>query len=612
MQASTGPHFTQSLARSELVRSLTRTPLHFCPAQVQLLLGCSSAQLQHLLTVSDVRPRFEAKPEVLQCFQLLNALPWDATDTITISSSNARLLMRTHILSEAYVQTFKAASEQAGVPVPAYPTQQPGAQLGGQATQAPGTTTGGTRIIAAARMQLHIQLPEDIPDLPDYDPEEDVWEYGLKSVPAKLDMELDSLEVWSTKPFHMPRGTEYAAAAQDSTMSSMLACIKGYMGFAQGYGGKARDELSLQLYSDPQLFVQFIAYLRKRGLSKASLVKHITVARKVVFYLSSSLLAGSPWREQLMEIRSWMATMEAQINLTMPEPEPKRLPEFDNVLSWVDSLSDLAIGKVTYALRKFGKMTRDSSEAVQHAVLAHLITGASFPVVRLDLIRTLRHPDRKQCDDSNCLKRRLQGDDACKGNRLEILQDGVAGRWSQAFGAGTIRLHIAHGKNDRRKSRANYKVSFDLPAGDLTDLLRAHIKQGCAVLSRSKRPIKLFVSPTGLRFDKSNICSYWKQQVMETSLQFGVQPCPPTHFRTLFVENFTCSEGGAPEELWEGAAIIMGNSVPTWNSSYYPSRRRRMARNTVKAYNSFIQKHRQVQNEEEEEREQEEEQEDYE
>lgn len=519
--------------------------------------------------------------------------------------------MREQNLAEAYVQAFKNASRQMPVP-PAAPTRQTGPAIGQQAVNigpaigqqtahTQGQIPGRARIVAAAQMTVQMQLPEDIPDLPDYDPAEDVWEYGLKSVPAKLDLELESLDIWATKPVHMPRGTEYAAAVQDSTMSSTVHCIKGYMGFAQGYGGRPRYDLSLQLYTDPDLFVQFIAYLRKRNLGKASLMKHIGVARKVVFYLSSTLLPGSPWKQQLMQIRSWMATMETQISLTMPDPEPKRLPQFDQVLMWVESVSVKAVEKVTYALGKFGRMTKASSEAVQHAVLAHLVTGASFPVVRLDLIRTLKHPDRKQCDDTNCLKRKLQGEGSCLGNRLEILQDAVAGRWAQEFGTGTIRLHIAHGKNDRRKSRSNYKVSFDLPPGNLTDLLRAHIRQGCAVLSGSNRPVKLFVSPNGLGFEKSNICLYWKDKVMATALQFGVKPCPPTHFRTLFVENFTCSEGGAPEELWEGAAIIMGNSVPTWNSNYYPSRRRRMARNTVKAYNNFVQKHRPVGNDSEEE-----------
>lgn len=219
--------------------------------------------------------------------------------------------------------------------------------------------------------------------------------------------------------------------------------------------------------------------------------------------------------------------------------------------------------------------------------MACLVVGAYMPPVRLDLIRNLRHPNRVSCDDRDC---RFKPD--CTGNRLEILRDGVGEVWDKRFGKGTIRLHIRHGKNDRRKKAAAYMFAFDLPEGDLTAMLRVHIRMGVYIISRRRRPQKLFHSRGRNPLSSSGFSNYWKGYVMADAAESGVEPCCATAFRTLFVENFTCTEGGMPEELWEGAAIIMGNSVATWCTTYWPSMRRKKAELVIRDYKKFVEKHR--------------------
>lgn len=453
------------------------------------------------------------------------------------------------------------------------------------------------------------ELPHTIPDLENYDPDTDCWGYGLdeRSATPLLEAEFEAITEWCQKPINLRRGEEYAGAAKDATMSSMLACIKGFLGYSIGYAGRPRSDLSIRLYTEPKHFVTFLAYLQARELSGPTLLKHLAVAKKVVFYLRSSMMQTSKAALSLTRIRTWMGALEAQIQRTMPGARPKVLPEFSKVLAWVDWLSTEAQTQVDADMSSLKYISLKGAELLQQAILAHLVTGASFPTVRLDLIRNLRHPDRSACDDVNCTER----GSGCKGNHLEIEADGAedagagAGEawYEEEFGSGTISLHIVHGKNDRRKSRAAYKVSFNIPEGQLTQMLRAHIRQGIHVLTRGIPPTKLFVRPTGRPFDKSSLSTYWTAAIMGTAGRFQLGKMPPSHFRTLFVENFTCTEGGVPEELWEGAAIVMGNSTATWRTNYWPSMRKRKAQLVVREYHSFTDKHRagQVGKEKEEE-----------
>ena len=72
---------------------------------------------------------------------------------------------------------------------------------------------------------------------------------------------------------------------------------------------------------------------------------------------------------------------------------------------------------------------------------------------------------------------------------------------------------------------------------------------------------------------------------MKTSTSFGVTYFPPTDLRTVFVEDCTYA---MPRETWEGAAIVMGNSVRQWKPSYWPSRKKRLVDNVVETYSEYI------------------------
>jgi hypothetical protein len=62
---------------------------------------------------------------------------------------------------------------------------------------------------------------------------------------------------------------------------------------------------------------------------------------------------------------------------------------------------------------------------------------------------------------------------------------------------------------------------------------------------------------------------------------------PPSLARTVFVEDYT-SEYGVEPDMWDGAAVIMGNCTAQWKASYNPSRKRRDASQALKRHEAYV------------------------
>jgi hypothetical protein len=89
---------------------------------------------------------------------------------------------------------------------------------------------------------------------------------------------------------------------------------------------------------------------------------------------------------------------------------------------------------------------------------------------------------------------------------------------------------------------------------------------------------------TPLPFDDSRFTQYWETTMKSTT---HIAYCPPSLFRTSFIEDYT-SENGVEPDMWDGAACVMGNSVRQWRESYNPSRRSRQARATIAAHSRYV------------------------
>lgn len=152
--------------------------------------------------------------------------------------------------------------------------------------------------------------------------------------------------------------------------------------------------------------------------------------------------------------------------------------------------------------------------------------GLYWPPLRLSWIKSLSHPRYHQCFDPNCLEGQ-----SCLGNHIKVEHvPGVASessRWHFGYNDKVcLRLNIIHNKNDRRSSRSNYQIGFNLPDCHVTKLFFAHIKEGHRLITLSQPDpiVRLFVSEEGNGF--SGVYSN-RSQGLEFSFFYLLSQSPP-------------------------------------------------------------------------------------
>jgi hypothetical protein len=242
-------------------------------------------------------------------------------------------------------------------------------------------------------------------------------------------------------------------------------------------------------------------------------------------------------------------------------------------------------------------MTHATAWTVERAILAAMVTGAYTPPCRLNLLKTVLHPryaGRVACQDRDC-----RAGDGCKGNHVAIVEltprateatavgpaDAAADMWLYDYEKRAVSIVVVHSKNDRRP--ANAPLEYTLPRGPLTKLVMAHVAEGHKLLTleREDYMLRLFVTKQGKEFNDVTFCQFWETLMSGTAK--GIKYFPPSMARTVFVEDYT-SEYGVEPDMWDGAAVIMGNSTAQWRASYNPSRKRRVAQRAVRGHEAYV------------------------
>ena len=159
------------------------------------------------------------------------------------------------------------------------------------------------------------------------------------------------------------------------------------------------------------------------------------------------------------------------------------------------------------------------------------------------------------------------------------------------FGYSRSRLSmvVIHGKTDRAEGVGELK--YQLPPGRLSKLLLVHIKHGydALTLEHASGQPRMFMTRDMNAFSDSTFCHYWSSCFGPKSLatEMGVSYFAPSAARKMFVEDYTCANGVSPS-MWDGAAVVMGNSVAQWGAVYNPSKRKRQAQASVDSYSKYL------------------------
>jgi len=174
------------------------------------------------------------------------------------------------------------------------------------------------------------------------------------------------------------------------------------------------------------------------------------------------------------------------------------------------------------------------------ALVIGMVTGAYTIPFRLPLTKEMLEPDyaaEHGCCDADCHQ------DGCMGNRLELVTRTPAEddeEWLFDWRDTDIKVHVMHGKNERRMVRELFNVVVTMPRNDHTKLLLAYIR-GCRPLMTLEDPDpcpNLFVSDAGNTFSDATFVHYWAK-CMKTAQEFGIQYFPPSKARNIFIEEYT-------------------------------------------------------------------------
>lgn len=328
-------------------------------------------------------------------------------------------------------------------------------------------------------------------------------------------------------------------------------------------------------------------------------------------------------------MEGFLSTLELQVNQVLPPSQAfiTNKPNADLILQWANDMAAKAVSHVELdmglASSGYMGMTKSTATLVQKALIVSLVTGCHMPPIRLDIIKNLQHPDHHMACTDACCNRGA----ACMGNHLQLVQRAVrsvpgpgwdppgpqeglprpeapgasaqAGLqqeeveegWLWGYSNTSIKVVVAHGKTERK--RAGVDLTWELPRGDLTKLMLAHIMVGHSILtleSAELRP-RLFHNSACNPFTHVSFAQFWNNLVKCCPIanSLGIQPFPPSACRTLFVDSYT-SANGVPPSLWDGASLVMGNSTRQWQATYNPHGRSRLAQESVDKHKEYVSK----------------------
>jgi hypothetical protein len=113
--------------------------------------------------------------------------------------------------------------------------------------------------------------------------------------------------------------------------------------------------------------------------------------------------------------------------------------------------------------------------------------------------------------------------------------------------------------------------------------------QGYELLRHRHGVKNLFLAGSGKEFTSTTFTQYWKTVMKKTISGDILEYFPPSAARNAFIEDYTGRFGDNPD-LWEGAAMIMGNTVAQWEKTYYrKARRRGLMQRAVEAHSTYMQ-----------------------
>ena len=545
------------------------------------------------------RPGLKAKAAQVQHLQQRAAINPAARNVFLVSLAQAQQMCQGLGMPAAVTTQFSspltASQPVAAAPVPPLPGQaSPAAAAAAaaaavaEAVAAAGAGPSGSGQAAAtaaapapAADWLQGAMPHQLPE-PTFTQEQlQQFRFGLQTLPSveaeaeckEVAVQLELYKPWRTATIMLSR-PKWVSLLQPSCWPGHANEALRYMGFL--YSVMSQQHPRLQHVLDGYLVMQYISFLRARGVGPAKLGAAVLMVRCVAEWVWSTQLPAAqvqlPSQQQLYQ--QYQARLEILChqcrNNLLPDPVKveRRLQQqqqlagsmtAEQLVALMQALWNEAAVMVPLLREGCCESRADTAEFIMQVAMVCMFFGF-LPPMRVSVVVSLLMPNTAACNHVNC-----QLPARCKGNRVQYVAGGEQ-----------LQLYCPHHKTERHGVRP---IDLVLPP-ELFLLLHAHIKVGRKlIMSRLQQQGKgrhvaataqagyLFMWPsTGKPVAEQQCCQLFQQLVLDSpacAAQFGPQWC-----RALFVGE---RRGASRLEVGmsdAAAAAVMNNSVGVWKSSY--------------------------------------------
>ena len=125
-----------------------------------------------------------------------------------------------------------------------------------------GSAHPNQRARATPVQQVHTMVFPTAPPRVQLSYEEATAPYALENPPPRFKAEIKKYETWCGDPINTERSTRYIKAVQSTSLEKTQSLVLGFAGIISNHYALSRDEISLDIYSNPTYVARFIGYLQ--------------------------------------------------------------------------------------------------------------------------------------------------------------------------------------------------------------------------------------------------------------------------------------------------------------------------------------------------------------
>ncbi|GIL57134.1 hypothetical protein Vafri_12397, partial [Volvox africanus] len=416
--------------------------------------------------------------------------------------------------------------------------------------------------------------------------------------------ELHGLEEWCRAPYNFAAGGTIGVS--ESTYRGIKNTVSKFLGFAHQFLGVPLPYLSLRLFSNQHITINFIDFMVARAGRQHTAVE-ITRLVKLVEYLRQHDARDGNQTSHCQCLQEWLHNIGRQLKQSYPRAPPPAakpisgprgvddedvaqddsLPDKSEVLAFVQGLQQSASDALKLDLISSAKsVSLAAAITCMHALVAVLLSGLYLPPLRMSALSTLMVPGSTSCCNKDCRQRACRGNNLTQVVRKPKVQQPAAnpssgpscstGAANNAASSVTcMQLELNHHKT-ARFAKNREPLTVILPP-DLSKLIQTYVRHARPVLMQRAPAVvddmmsssqQLLIDKNGQPFN-NGFAMEWRD--IEERYGAPWEHIPPQKLRHIHSTTaYTSLVQEVARQLpdLQPHARVMGNSLRVWGSHY--------------------------------------------